>query len=113
MRSPSLGRLPLARKDMERIGHMLTMQSRLAEMEMHPRRQRGMAMRPSFTDALTWMDIHGDAPDVVDHWQQVIIEMPPDEERPVPERLPGGHPPAGVERHDGRPSRRRRRGRRR
>lgn len=43
-----------------------------------------MAMRPSFTDALTWMDIHGDAPDVVDHWQQVIIDMPPDEERSTP-----------------------------
>lgn len=112
-RGPALGRLPLARKDIERIGHMLTMQSRLAEMEMHPRRQRGMAMRPSFTDALTWMDIHGDAPDVVDHWQQVIIDMPPDEERSSHDRAPAGPGAPVAERHDGRQPRRRRRGRRR
>ena len=112
-RGPALGRLPLARKDIERIGHMLTMQSRLAEMEMHPRRQRGMAMRPSFTDALTWMDIHGDAPDVVDHWQQGIIDMPPDEERSSHDRAPAGPGAPVAERHDGRQPRRRRRGRRR
>jgi len=118
-RGPSLGRLPLARKDLERIGHMLTMQSRLAEMEMHPRRQRGMVMRPSFTDALTWMDIHGDAPDVVEHWQQVLIDQPVEEERPPhrdrgPERHPSPTPSAagGHDRHDSRGPRRRRRRRR-
>jgi poly(A) polymerase len=110
-RGPSLGRLPLARKDLERIGHLLTMQSRLAEMEMHPRRQRGMVLRPSFTDALTWMDIHGDAPDVVEHWQQVIIGQSADEERPLEEHLPGV--PSAAAGLDGRPARRRRRGRRR
>ncbi len=110
---PSLGKLPLARKDLERLEHMLTMQPRLAEMEMHPRRQRGMVMRPSFADALTWMDIHGDAPDVVEHWQQVVIDQPPDE--PRGREHPAGAAAAAVPDgpRDGRPSRRRRRGRRR
>ena len=110
---PSLGRLPLARKDLERLEHMLTMQPRLAEMDSHPRRQRGMVMRPSFADALTWMDIHGDAPDVVDHWQQVVIDQPPDEPR-VREHLTSVPPAATPDAlRDDRPARRRRRGRRR
>ena len=56
--------------------------------------------RSVFREALTWMEIHGDMPDVVEHWITVLAERGADE------------PVARVDEAD-RPQRRRRRRRRR
>jgi poly(A) polymerase len=66
---PHLGRLPLARKDVERLAHVLALQPRLLDTKAPPRRQQGVVRRPAFRDALTWMEIHGQSPDVVAYWR--------------------------------------------
>jgi Polymerase A arginine-rich C-terminus len=95
---PRLGDLPIARRDIERLRQIIGLQRRLRDLSASPRAQRALTHRHVFRDALTWLDVHGDAPDVVDHWKAVI----------------GGTDQPGTE--DGAPafhSRRRRRRRRR
>jgi hypothetical protein len=55
-----------------------------------------------FRDSLTWFDIYGDAPDVVQHWQALLAESIAAGETPAEEA--GAEPP---------PFKRRRRRRRR
>ncbi|MCU0257065.1 MAG: hypothetical protein MUF60_09990, partial [Vicinamibacterales bacterium] len=71
---PRLGQLPVARKDVERLAHVLMLQGRLLDTDAPPRRQHGVIRRPSFADALTWMEIHGQSPDVVAYWRALAEE---------------------------------------
>jgi hypothetical protein len=65
----SLGMLPLARRDVERLRQMLSLQRRLLDSGVSPRARRGLMHRGPFRDALTWLEIHGNAPEVVEHWR--------------------------------------------
>jgi poly(A) polymerase len=100
-----LGSLPLARRDIERLRQLLSTERRLHDLAASPRTQRGLTHRGSFRDALTWLEIHGDAPDLVEHWITVLAER--GSEEPV---QPAGE---GEKTADGQPHRRRRRRRRR
>jgi poly(A) polymerase len=101
---PKLGALPLARRDLERLRHLLSVQRRLRDLSASPRAQRALVVRNIFPDALTWLDIHGGAPDLVEHWTALAGETPPAE--PLAEGAPAeGEAPL--------PRRRRRRRRRR
>ena len=71
---PRLGDLPLARRDIERLRQIVGLQRRLRDTAAAPRVQRALAHRGIFRDALTWLDIHGDAPDLVDHWNAVAAD---------------------------------------
>jgi poly(A) polymerase len=71
---PRLGDLPLARRDVERLRQILSLQRRLRDLTASPRAQQSLAHRGIFREALTWMEIHGDSPDVVEHWIGVIDE---------------------------------------
>jgi len=102
-----IGMLPIARGDTERLRQMLSLQSRIADLEMSPRAKRALMHRGPFEDSLTWFEIHGNAPAVLEHWKG-FIEALGDEAKHPPEAEAGGEAPAG----DGTP-RRRRRGRRR
>jgi poly(A) polymerase len=82
---PRLGQLPVARKDVERLAHLLSLQPRLLETSAPLRRQHGVVRRPAFADALTWMEIHGQSPDVVAYWRALAEEL-----GPVPKRRPLG-----------------------
>jgi poly(A) polymerase len=95
-----LGMLPLARRDLERLRQILGLQRRLRDLSASVRAQRALTHRSVFREALTWMEIHGDMPDVVEHWITVLAERGADE------------PVARVDEAD-RPRRRRRRRRRR
>jgi poly(A) polymerase len=100
-----IGMLPIARGDTERLRQILSLQARIADLEMSPRAKRALMHRGPFEDAMTWFEIHGHAPAVLEHWKG-FIEALGDEAKHPPE--PGeGEAPA-----DGAP-RRRRRGRRR
>ena len=68
----SMGMLPLARRDVERLRQILSMQRRLMDMTSSPRARRALMHRGPFRDALTWLDIHGQAPEVVEHWRGFI-----------------------------------------
>jgi poly(A) polymerase len=64
-----LGPLPVARKDLERLRHLLLLQRRLRDPSLSPRAARGVVARSAFPDALAWLDVHGNAPDLVEQWR--------------------------------------------
>jgi hypothetical protein len=68
----SLGLLPLARRDIERLRQILGLQRRLLDMGLSPRARRTLTHRSPFREALTWLEIHGHAPDVLEHWRGFI-----------------------------------------
>jgi poly(A) polymerase len=102
---PRLGDLPLARRDVERLRLIMTMQRRLSDLTVSPRAQIALAHRGIFREALTWMEIHGDSPNVVEHWMGILDEggIPESAEDSGEEH----QPPAGAL-----PTKRRRRRRR-
>ena len=68
----SLGMLPLARRDVERLRQILTLQRRLTDLNLSPRARRALMHRGPFREALTWLEIHGDAPEALEHWRGFI-----------------------------------------
>jgi poly(A) polymerase len=70
--APSLGMLPLSRRDVDRLRHILTLQRRLLDMNVSPRGRRTLMQRGPFHEALTWMEIHGRAPEALEHWRGFI-----------------------------------------
>jgi len=72
---PRLGELPLARRDVERLRQIIGLQPRLRDLAASPRAKRGLTQRGIFREALTWLEIHGNAPDVVEHWITVLTEQ--------------------------------------
>ena len=50
------------------------LQRRLKDLAVSPRAQRALAHRRIFRDALTWMEIHGGAPETVDHWKAMLAD---------------------------------------
>jgi poly(A) polymerase len=68
----ALGMLPLARRDVERLRQILGLQRRLVDMHLSPRARRALMHRGPFKEALTWLEIHGDMPDVLEHWRGFI-----------------------------------------
>jgi len=93
-----LGMLPLARRDVERLRHLLSLQRRMLDPDLSPRAQRGLLHRAAFPDALAWLEVHGDDPEVLERWQTLAA---------------GAAPPAVDEAEAGEQPRRRRRRRRR
>ena len=102
-----IGLLPIARGDTERLRQILSLQSRIADLEMSPRAKRALMHRGPFEDALTWFEIHGQAPAALEHWKGFIEALGP-EALHAPAEGEGGPAEPGD-----RPRRRRRRSRRR
>jgi poly(A) polymerase len=65
----SLGILPLARRDVERLRQILGLQQRLLDTTLSPRARRALTHRGPFRDAMTWLEIHGNAPEALEHWR--------------------------------------------
>ena len=95
----ALGMLPLARRDVERLRQVLGLQRRLTDMALSPRGRRALMHRSPFREALTWLEIHGEAPELLEHWRGFVEAAGTYEG----EESPAGAPP---------PRRRRRRRRR-
>jgi poly(A) polymerase len=74
--APRLGRLPVARRDVERLTQAIGLQRRLLDLSAPPRAQRGVMHRSAFRDALTWLDVHGQSPEVVSHWTSISAGTP-------------------------------------
>ncbi len=94
-----IGMLPIARRDIERLQHVISMQARLLDLNAPARAQRNLLHRSSLDEAITWLEIHGDRPDVVAHWRNLQAQGVP-----APAQHAADHPFR---------ARRRRRGRRR
>ena len=97
-----LGLLPIPRRDVERLQQIIALQHRLLDIQAPHRAQRGLLHRSTFQEAVTWLEIHGDRPDVVDHWRYMHAQAA----QSAPHHLAADTPPAG-------PFQRRRRRRRR
>jgi poly(A) polymerase len=100
-----LGLLPIGRRDVERLHQILALVPRLMDIQAPQRVQRGMLHRAAVDEALTWLEIHGDRPDVVAHWRELQAQP-----SAVHHHVP--HPHADGQAAPG-PFRRRRRRRRR
>lgn len=72
----SFGILPVAKKDLERLRQLLTLVPRLVDPNLPPRVARGMPGRPTFSDAVTWLEIFEDAPEAVARWRQLRAQRP-------------------------------------
>jgi poly(A) polymerase len=105
--NPRLGDLPLARRDIERLRQIVTLQRRLKDLSVSPRAQRALAHRHIFRDALTWMEIHGSSPETVAHWKALLAEVGPVDAPPADAASAGAAALPSERRR-----RRRRRGRR-
>src|SRR4051794_26408677 len=71
---PRLGELPLARRDIERLRQIVGVQRRMRDLSASARAQRALAHRGIFREALTWLEVHGGVPDVVEHWKGLLAE---------------------------------------
>ena len=64
-----LGLLPIPKRDVERLQQIISLQPRLLDTQPPARAQRGLLHRSAFPEALTWLEIHGNRPEVVAHWK--------------------------------------------
>jgi poly(A) polymerase len=103
-RRVDLGILPMPRRDVERLHQILTLQPRLMDLRAPFKAQRSLLHRQVIGDALAWLEIHGDRPDVLAHWRGLRAEPMPG--TPLPEGGPLGTP---LPPHNRRRRRRRRR----
>ena len=67
--APRFGPLPLARRDVDRLRQLLALQAQLRSPHLSPRARHAVLQRAAFPDALTWLDIHGPAPEIVAAWR--------------------------------------------
>jgi len=73
-RRVELGMLQMPRRDIERLQQILSLQPRLLDLRAPYRAQRALLHRHVLNEALTWLEIHGDRPDVVQHWRSLQSE---------------------------------------
>lgn len=69
-----LGLLPIARKDVERLQQIFAIMPRVLDTQAPFRAQRGLLHRSSLDEALTWLEIHDERPDVLAHWKELKAE---------------------------------------
>jgi poly(A) polymerase len=74
---PALGRLPIARKDVERLTQLIAVQPRLMDLDAPIRTQHALIHRSIFREALTWLEIYGDDPAVARHWHALLNDPMP------------------------------------
>ena len=68
--------LPFARRDIERLGLLAAVGSKLHRVDLPPNSERNLARKPYFQEALLLAEIHGLDPEVVAHWRAVEVEAP-------------------------------------
>jgi poly(A) polymerase len=77
-----IGMLPVARRDIERLRQILSLQRRLVDLDSSPRAKRTLLHRGPFHEALVWLEIHGRAPGALEHWRgflEAVTALPPSE----------------------------------
>ncbi|MGH9330265.1 MAG: polynucleotide adenylyltransferase PcnB [Vicinamibacterales bacterium] len=107
-RGITLGLLPVPKRDVERLRHLMAIQRRLLDLDAPPRAQRGLFHRHILPEAVSWLEIHGGRPEVVDHWRALMHA--PRAHHAADEGEHGQpQPPPQMTGDDQRPRRRRRR----
>jgi poly(A) polymerase len=106
-RKIELGVLPIPRRDVERLHQVLVIQPRLMDLRAPFRAQRGLLHRHVLGEALTWLEIHAERPDVLEHWRGLQAQPAPG--AAVPDAENAGNTDAGSTFRRRRRRRRRRR----
>jgi poly(A) polymerase len=104
-RKVELGMLPVPRRDVERLQQIIAIQPRLLDVKAPVRAQRSLLHRSILDEALTWLEIHGETPEIVAHWRDLKTQAAPHQPHQASD--------TPVEGTDEPPFRRRRRRRRR
>ena len=104
-----IGMLPVARRDTDRLRQLLAVQRRLMDLESSPRAKRLLMHRNPFQEALVWLEIHGRAPEALEHWRGFVEASSTRPGHDVEDR---GEPQSMADRGSRRRGGRRRRGRR-
>ena len=102
----TLGAMPIPRRDVDRLRQVMPMLPRLADPALPPKVARSLPHRPGFADAVTWMDVFGDDPAIVEPWRTLRESHPPRPEgggrrRRRRGRGRGGAGPQGPAAHGG------------
>jgi hypothetical protein len=103
--------LAVARRDTERLRQILVLQRRLLDLDTSPRAKRALIHRAPFPEALVWLEIHGRAPEAVEHWRRFLEASGPLTADEAAEGAAAEGTEGTLPSHA--PRRRRRRGRRR
>ena len=64
--------LPVARRNADLLCQILGLQSRLTDRNSSPRSRNAIIHRTAFPDALTWFEIHGELPELISDWRQLL-----------------------------------------
>jgi poly(A) polymerase len=72
----SFGKLPIARRDLDRLGQVVSLVPRMLEPDPPLRLTRSLPQRPAFRDALLWLEIFTDAPDELAAWSTLAATAP-------------------------------------
>lgn len=75
-RRVELGMLPMARREIERLQQILALQPRLLDIQGPQRGHRGLLHRAALNEAITWLEIHGNRPEVAAHWRELQAAEP-------------------------------------
>ena len=86
----AIGMLPLARRDIEHLRQILTLQKRLLDVHQPEKARRALSQRGPFREALTWLEIHGNAPEAVESWRAFLEDG---DEAPAADSRPEGGDP--------------------
>ena len=105
--APRLGTLPIARRDMERLQQILGLQRRMVDAATSGRGHRGLTHRNIFREALTWLEVQGGDPAILEYWNTQATRAPAPGALSAPGESADGEPPPF---HRRRRRRRRRRG---
>jgi hypothetical protein len=89
---------------MDRLMQIAGLQRRLTDMTLSPRARRALMHRGPFREALTWLEIHGQVPETLEHWRG-FIEAAGVLEPLADEAGAGGPPPRRRRRRRRRPAR--------
>ena len=84
----SFGMLPVSRKDLDRLRQLVQTLPRLSDPHLPPRVVRSMPHRPAFADTVTWLEVFGDEPDLIERWKLARAQHKP---HPQPRSHGHGH----------------------
>ena len=84
----SFGMLPVSRKDLDRLRQLVQTLPRLSDPHLPPRVVRSLPHRPAFADSVTWLEVFGDEPDLIERWKLARAQHKP---HPQPRSHGHGH----------------------
>ncbi len=94
--SLTLGTLPIARGQVDKVQQIISVQARLLDPELPQHLQRALLTRKILLEALSWMEIQNHTPDALKHWRALMANNRTQASpKRVRRRQPRRHQPRG------------------